>query len=312
MGGQEPGGIVTPEAVVLDFDTAGVGTRVVAELLDLLVQGTALVIVLLALSVSAGATGSSGSTIVVIAMFLLSFLVLVGYPIAFETLWNGRTLGKAALGLRVVTREGAPIRFRHAAIRGIFLLVELWLFLGSLALASILLSKRNQRIGDLVAGTVVLRERVAVKAPTAVSFTAPWGYETYVASLDVSALTDAQYGLIRSFLLRLGELTAEARASLALRLANPTALRAHHTPPPGMGPELFLACVAAAYQLRHGGPALAPPPPSATYPPPPSATYPPSSSGRPPYPPGSAPVAPAYPPPPTAPPPPYRPVPPPP
>jgi hypothetical protein len=156
--------------------------------------------------------------------------------------------------VRVVTSEGGPIRFRHAAIRGIFGLVEIWIFLGSIAIVSMIATQRNQRIGDLVAGTIVLRERSAAGPGVAVSFPTPHGYEAYVASLDVSPLSPEQYSVIRSFLMRVLQLSWPARSALAVRLANPTAVLMRHTPPPQVGPELFLVCVAAAYQQRHGGP----------------------------------------------------------
>lgn len=75
--------------------------------------------------------------------------------------------------------------------------------------------------------------------------------EAYVGSLDVGGLTTAQYGAVRSFLVRVGDLAPAARAAMAVRLANPVADRLHHRPPPMVGPELFLVCVAAAYQQRH-------------------------------------------------------------
>jgi uncharacterized RDD family membrane protein YckC len=248
-------GIVTPEAVLLEFETAGAGSRTIAELLDLLVQLTALVALGLVVSVVVSGALDFGGTLAVILTLLLSFLVLVGYPVAMETLWNGRTLGKAAMGLRVVTQEGGPIRFRHAAIRAILGLAELWIFLGSIAVVAIVLSPRNQRIGDMVAGTIVLRERTAARSGVALSFPPPPGYEAYVASLDVTPITPAQYSVIRSFLTRVRELSPVARMSTAVRLANATAVRMHHMPPPTVNPEMFLVCVAAAYQHRHGGPA---------------------------------------------------------
>ncbi len=250
-----PFGIITPEAVVLEFDTGGAGSRVLAELIDLTLQVTALLVVVAASSVFFTSVGGGGGVgwIGVVVLVLTVFLILIGYPIALETLWNGRTLGKAALGLRVVTVEGAPIRFRHAAIRGMVGLGELWVFSGVPALVAIILSKRNQRLGDMVAGTLVLRERLGTKRPAAVHFPPPLGLEAYVASLDVGALTTAQYGAVRSFLVRVGDLDTASRAALAVRLANPVAHRLHHTPPPWVGPELFLVCVAAAYQQRHAG-----------------------------------------------------------
>jgi uncharacterized RDD family membrane protein YckC len=248
-------GIVTPEAVLLEFETAGVGSRTIAEILDLLVQVSALVALGLVVSVVASGGLEFGGTLAVILTLVFSFLVLVGYPVAMETLWNGRTLGKAAMGLRVVTQEGGPIRFRHAAIRSILGLVELWVFLGSIAVVAIVLSPRNQRVGDMVAGTIVLRERSAAAPGVALSFPSPPGYEAYVASLDVTPVSPVQYSVIRSFLMRVLELSPTARPAMAIRLANATAVRMHHTPPPTVGPELFLVCVAAAYQHRHGGPA---------------------------------------------------------
>jgi uncharacterized RDD family membrane protein YckC len=243
-----PRGIVTPEAVVLEFETASVGSRSIAILLDVLVQGFAFWLLALALALGGQA---AGGTVVTIAILILAFLILFGYPAAMETLWNGRTLGKAALGLRVVTREGAPIRFRHAAIRTIFGLVDFFLLFGSVAVLTVLLTKRNQRLGDLVAGTIVLRERTAADRTVSVAFPPPRGYEGYVASLDVSVLKPDQYAVIRSFLMRVFELTPPARMSIAVRLANPTAIAMHHQPPQTVGPEIFLACVAAAYQQRH-------------------------------------------------------------
>lgn len=242
-------GIVTPEAVLLEFDSAGVASRVIAELIDLAVMFAGLMALLFGSSVLAS-IGSTGSLLFVIVMIVAVFLIFVGYPVAMESLWNGRSLGKAAMGLRVVTQEGAPIRFRHAAIRGIFGVVEIYAFTGAIAVTAILFSKRSQRIGDMVAGTIVVSERSAGGTPQAVSFRPPWGYEAYAAALDVSGLTPDQYGIIRSFLLRVNQLTPHARQSVAHRLANPVAIRMHHSPPLTVTPEAFLLCVAAAYQLR--------------------------------------------------------------
>jgi uncharacterized RDD family membrane protein YckC len=304
MSTAQPSGIVTPEAVLLEFDTASAGSRTIAELIDLLVQ----LVTLVGVWTVAGIVAASSpllETAATIAALVLTFLVLVGYPAGFEALWQGRTLGKAALGLRVVTREGGPIRFRHAAIRAMFGLVEIYAFLGSIAALSIILTRNDQRVGDLAAGTFVLRERRAASRAVAVSFMPPRGYEAYTASLDVTALTEEQYGVLRSFLLRAPQLTLPARYALSVRLAEPVTRLLHHTPPAGVGPEAFLACVAAAYQRRHGGPLPPPPwrppppsPPSPPPAPPPPAPPPPPSpppsppAWRPPPPPASAPTVP--------------------
>jgi uncharacterized RDD family membrane protein YckC len=248
----EQRGIVTPEAVVLEFETAGVASRGIGFILDLLLQGVVLLIILVGLGITLG-NASGGETVFIIAVLLLGFVVLFGYPAVMETFWNGRTLGHAVMGLRVVTREGAPTRFRHAAIRSVFRVVEGIILFGAPAVLSMTFSPRDQRVGDLVAGTIVLRERSATRVPVPVSFPTPPGYEAYVASLDVSAVTPDQYAVVRSFLLRVGELSPVARAELAVHLANPLARRMNHSPPGYLPPELFLVCTAAAYQRRHAG-----------------------------------------------------------
>ena len=278
MASPQTPGIVTPEAVVLEFDTAGIGSRTIAEVLDLLIQLAVLVALSIVLSLASTGGVELGQTLAVILTVVMTFLVIVGYPVVMETMWNGRTLGKAAMGLRVVTQEGGPVRFRHAAIRGILGLVEIWIFIGSIAIVSILFSPRNQRIGDLVAGTIVLRERTAAGPGIAVRFPVPPGFESYVASLDVTPLSAEQYSVLRSFLIRVLELSPPARMTIAVRLANRTAVLLRHTPPPTVSPEMFLVCVAAAYQQRHGGPTGVAPPSaipavSAAGPPPPPPSW---------------------------------------
>jgi len=243
--------IVTPEAVVLDFETAGVGSRCIAKLVDVFIQLAALVVVGLLLAFAVGAAGAGGD-LATILIAVTTFLILIGYPVISETLWNGKTMGKSVMGLRAVTREGAPIRFRHASIRGIIGIVEIYAF-GFIAVFTAALSRSNQRVGDLAGGTIVIRERAAVHHAVSLTFYVPPGYETYAASLDVSGLDAQEYQLIRSFLTRVLQLSPEARMAMALRLANPVAVAIDHSPPAGIGPELFLVCVASAYQQRHGG-----------------------------------------------------------
>ena len=246
-----PAGIVTPEAVVLDFETAGLGSRLIAEAIDLSVQFAAGLLV----TVAAAAVGSTPARVV---DYVGLFLVIFGYPTAMETMWRGRTLGKAALGLRVVTVEGAPIRFRHAAIRAALSLVDIFLLSGIPGILAILFTPRNQRLGDLVAGTIVLRERSAVGMPVATRFSVPPALESYAGTLDVAALTGPEYATVRSFLLRAGELAPGHRASLAAQIAGPLAAHLGHAPPPTLSPEWYLVCVAAAVQRRAGPPVGAP------------------------------------------------------
>lgn len=276
-------GIVTPEAVRLDFDEANLGSRCLALLLDLLLQFTVLFTVLLAGTALAGATGEGlPEWVGVVLVLLLVFLVLWGYPVGSETLWRGRTLGKAALGLRVVTTEGAPVRFRHAAIRAALSLVDLWLTGGGAAVVSILATSRQQRLGDLVAGTLVLRERTAAGATAPVRFTVPPGAESYAATVDASGMTADDYATVRTFLLRATSLAPDARVRVGTDLARRVAAKLAHVPPAGVTPELFLTAAAARYQQRATrpattpGPALSPARPDWAPPASPGATVPPA------------------------------------
>ncbi len=257
---------------MLELRLATLGSRVLAISLDLTIQLTGLFIVLLALGLIGNAAGASipGWVAAVIVTFLV-FLAIFGYPVVLETVWGGKTVGKHALGIRVVTTEGAPIRFRHAAIRAALEIPDFFIPPGGLvACVSVLFTRDDQRLGDLAAGTVVVHERSASKSGAPVWFPPPWGFESYTSTLDVSGLDAEGYQLIRSFLIRATELTPGARSALATRLARPVARALHQLPPPGMSDELFLACVAAAYQLRSRtiGGTLPPPPVPLGMPPP--------------------------------------------
>lgn len=269
-------GIVTPEAVVLQFDTAGIASRALARSIDLMVQGALLLGVLL---VAAGFLGGEGWLALLVLIVGIAFVVL-GYPMVTEMAMRGRSPGKAALGLRVVTVEGAPISARHAFVRSALGLVDFLLVPGGMiAVLVALFSARSQRLGDVFAGTMVLRERTASRPALAVWFNPPPGLEGYAGALDVSTVTDAQFALVRSYLLRIADLSPEARSALSVRLASPLVTAMRHQTPPGVHADHFLQCVAAAYQRHHADPAgaaarwaAAGPPPPPPPPPPPGMT----------------------------------------
>lgn len=255
-----PRDLVTPEGVVLDFPTAGVASRALAKVIDLLVQILLLniaifVVAMLALLIPD--VGEWGAVVTVVAGIVAAFLVLIGYPVAFEALWGGRTPGKAVVGLRVRTREGGPIRFRHAAVRSLIGLAECFL-MPFLAIVSCTWSTANQRLGDLAAGTIVVRERTGGPGSSALRFPPPVGLDNYVQSLDITAMSSDQYNFVRSFLTRVLELDPRSREVLATRFARQLSQLLHHDPPAGLHPEVYLACAASAYQLRHLGPMPAP------------------------------------------------------
>jgi uncharacterized RDD family membrane protein YckC len=243
--------IITPEAVVLDFERAGLASRAIAIAIDALALTVTLLLLLLGVYVVTGDVDTGGGAALVAV--LTSLGVVVVWFTAFETLWRGRTLGKAAMGLRVVSADGTTVRFQQAFLRAAVAIVDFFLIpVGFVAVVTVLLSRSDQRLGDMAAGTFVVRERSAGASVAPATFHAPPGWEGYAASLDVSGLGEAAYGVVRTYLLRTPQLAPGARQHLAVRLANPVALRIGHTPPPWVHPDVFLLCVAASWQRSHG------------------------------------------------------------
>ena len=262
----QPGRLVTPEAVVLDVPYAGPGTRMAAKGLDVLIQLVGLIAADLLLGIGSGNGG--GSVVFVVVALVINVMIVFGYPAIMEAAWRGRTLGKAAFGLRVLTKEGAPIRFRHALIRSLLFIVDGFLFGPVIGVLCLVLTNDTVRVGDMVAGTIVIREKTGAGAPAPVSFGAPYGRESYVASLDVSGLSADDYALVRGFLMRADHLAPEVRYPLAVELATPILHKLRVADPP-MHPEEFLHCVAAAVQRRYSA-GWGSPPQSPHYPPPPA------------------------------------------
>jgi uncharacterized RDD family membrane protein YckC len=244
--------IVTPEAVELDLDAAGLASRFLSFLLDVVV----VFIVLIAITTVAGSLGSSAGGEVAGAVIGLvgTFGVLLVWPVAWEIGTRGRSIGKMVFGLRVVTVEGAPIKARHAIVRGLVALVEVTLSFGVIAVAVALGSRRFRRLGDHLAGTVVVRERGAGadKALPRRFFPRP-GWEAWAMRLDATRLTADDYRLVRSYLLRAPSLPAAVRAELGWRLVRRVLPRVGIDPRIVTDPasaEAALVAVAAAYQDR--------------------------------------------------------------
>ena len=250
--------IVTPEAVALDLEAAGLASRVIAALLDFLVFWMVVWAFTTVLSIGGAAVSASGadnSVLIAVVAAVGFFLLLLAWPVAWEFATKGRSVGKMAVGIRVVTLEGAPIRFRHALVRGLLGVVELLLSLGSVALFVALSSRRFRRLGDHLAGTVVIRDRSATKPTQAIRFLPLPGWEEFASALDVSRLTSDHHRLVRSFLLRAPSLRPAKRVELGNRILDTIAAAAAFTPGQRAGlypfdPVLPLTAVAAAYQRR--------------------------------------------------------------
>ena len=240
---------VTGDAVVLDVSTAAFPSRMVARLLDMLIQTAVLVITLIV--ITAAGHGLNVAAIIAIVTVAL-VLILVGYPTIFETLSRGKTLGKMAMGLRVVSEDGGPVRFRQALIRALAGLFEIWtIVLAPVALITSIASAKGKRLGDMFAGTYVIHERVPERRNLASEFaTVPPFLAGWAAQLELSGLSDQDAEAAGSYLRRFYDLRPAAREALGLQLAATVAARVSPPPPPGTPPAAYLAAVLAVRRFR--------------------------------------------------------------
>ncbi len=254
----DPQRLVNGEAVEVDVRYARLGSRALALLLDIGVQ---LVLVLfLTLAAVLLLPPLFGALIDDAFMRTVFVVVLVGvfiaYPTAMETLTNGRSLGKRALGLRVVRSDGGPIRVRHALTRTLVGVAVEWpglimpLVTWVVSMLTMLFSPQGRRLGDLAAGTFVVHERSS----------AEWGWMPamppplagWAAGLDLSGVDDDLALAARHFLARSAEIRQPYHSRFAYGLADEVAARIPQPPPPGTPPWLFLAAVLAERRRRAG------------------------------------------------------------
>jgi uncharacterized RDD family membrane protein YckC len=227
--------ISTPEGVQLALPLAGIGSRFMALLIDLLIGA---VVMTIAIVGTLAAVGDVAAEIVATCAFLL---IVVVYNVVFEVFGGGRTIGKRAARLRVVSDDGAQVGLRASMIRNVIRILELSL-LYIPALVSVLATRYNQRLGDLAAGTLVVRDqRPASVVGTAAPFVAPERF----ANWDVTGIGEPESAAVRSFLERRNALRPGARRTLAAQLAGqlrPLVAGVR----PGLDDETFLEHLAAA------------------------------------------------------------------
>jgi uncharacterized RDD family membrane protein YckC len=234
--------IDTPEGVPLELTLAGVGSRFASALLDYILQ--IIILVALALVLGYGAGLSPGGSALSSAAWIVGFfLVFWGYDVAFEVLNSGRTPGKAANGLRVVLESGAPVTFVPSAIRNVIRIIDLIPGNYLVGVTSILVTKKNQRIGDLAGGTLVIRE--SRKLPPEVQLRT----SVQAPAWDTSAVNQQELDAVAAFLARRHELANGARIEIAAELAG--RLRPKVGGDVGKGyDEIFLERLVAAKQAR--------------------------------------------------------------
>jgi uncharacterized RDD family membrane protein YckC len=236
--------VVTGDAVVLDVQIAQLPVRALSAMIDITVVfiGYIIGVLLWAATLLDFDAALSGAVLVIFTV-----LTVVGYPAAFEAATRGRSLGKMALGLRVVSDDGGPERFRQALFRALAGVIEIWTFAGGPAVICSLLSSKGKRIGDIFAGTVVISERAPKLTPPPPM---PPQLAWWAPSLQLSGLRPEQAELARQFLSRASQLDPVMRDQMAYRITTDVVAQISPPPPPGTPPHLVLAAVLAERHRR--------------------------------------------------------------
>jgi uncharacterized RDD family membrane protein YckC len=235
--------IETPERVPLAFALASIGNRFLAVTIDHFIQYLSIIIIVWASFALAGASfldsGETPSQLfdempkwTIALLIIVLFLIFAGYFIVFEWLWNGQTPGKRLLKLRVIREDGRPITLWEAIARNLLRIFDavpgFILPVYSVGLISIFMSSRDQRVGDVFAGTVVVRERED-EAPTfRETFSNPVSDAAFRRvqkpvefRADVNLLNEGEIEVVESFLRRRWDLTDRQRIWMAWRVALP-------------------------------------------------------------------------------------------
>jgi len=285
--------ISTPEQIAFQYETAGIGSRFLASLLDHLILYTILSMVYCGVVAIAGAgafllSDDEGLAIYLALAFLIIviFLIFWGYFVIFETIWNGQTPGKRAIKLRVIRRSGQPIGAGEAMIRNLVRLVDMLPGFYGIGLVAMFVDKEGRRLGDLAAGTIVIREGTYTRLhdvrvpeltvppassqsvyaqPASAPYSAATPTESYnprpalpdpLPGVSLRELANEDYRLIREMLMRFrrGEMPRERAYDLATRLAYGVSGRIGHNfadwQQRGWDPILFLDCILTAKEAR--------------------------------------------------------------
>lgn len=204
--------IDTPEGVPLELTLAGVGSRFASALLDYLIQ--ALILAALAVVLIYGVGVDPGAGAVAEGLWALGYFVIFnGYDVGFEVLNSGRTPGKALNRIRVVRESGAPVTFATSAVRNVLRVVDILPGTYLVGMISILVTRRNQRLGDLAAGTLVVRERRILPAELQIS------PSVAAPAWDTSSIAGQELDAVVAFLARRYDLEVSARIQIAAELA---------------------------------------------------------------------------------------------
>lgn len=249
----------TPESVELEFTLAGIGNRAYALFIDYLILGTTLIFALIAWAffafqlsefLSRLAVDNSRVWLWMLAIqLLIVFSIYVGYFVFFETLWQGQTPGKKNVKIRVICDDGRPIGLQQSTLRALLRPFDDLFFLGTFL---IIFTKQEKRLGDLVAGTIVVQEeRPSKSANFPVSERAQALAKYLEKKADISRLLPDDFAVIRDYLQRCKTMTVEAKTEVSDRLsAEIKDIISLEKIPKGVTGNLFLEAVYLAYQQQ--------------------------------------------------------------
>ena len=212
--------VATPERVSFDYQVAGLGTRAIAQVLDVLI----ILGILTAVFFVASAVAIVGSTGGVLFLVIGSFVVIFGYFWVSESLWSGQTIGKKAFRLRAVGDRGEPLTFAQAGIRNIVRIVDFLPYAYGIGLIVLFANGKGKRLGDLAAGTIVVKDSDHIwlwQLPGARS--QPAMPPTYAAAASAAELTLRRLDpelrrLVSSYARRRTDLSIEMRVQLATQV----------------------------------------------------------------------------------------------
>lgn len=237
--------LVTGEAVALDLPAASVGLRILSGIIDyLIVMALVFGLSMAATVLTAQLDDALGAAVMLLAVVA----AYVGYPVTMETLTRGRTVGKMAVGTRTVRDDAGPITFRHALARALVGVVEVYFLWGVPAIVACVVSGRGKRLGDVAAGTYVVRERLNSVLPPPVPM--PPHLVGWAQSADIARLPDGLATTVRTFLPAAFGMDPQARSRMGRTVLDEVMLYVSPAPPPGNHPEYVLAAITAERRRR--------------------------------------------------------------
>ena len=232
--------------MALDLRAAGFVVRAAGAIIDWIVyMGGFIAIVAFVLPILLDTLGFNQAVFNALIIVTLVFAVVIA-PMTVETLSHGKSLGRLALGTRIVRDDGGAIGFRHAFIRALVGVIDVYLSFGGFAAITALLSSRSKRLGDLIAGTYSQYERISHRERPI--YGVPVELTQWALTADVARMPDRLVRRIAQFLAQASHLTWQTRDRLGRELAHEAA--SYVSPLPQVSAELFLAAVAALRRER--------------------------------------------------------------